>query len=483
LKIDSNYDQYLAINYTRKVLIWKAIEYIGLLIFIMFVPPMMGPNLYGKFALLLSIIGLITLATGIGVQQIFGRFIPEYITIENHIKVQNLFIQILSLRTFVAIIGTVLFLVLFPKLLPKISIYTLIFGSGALLLGIILVTLYQFLYGLDNLDKWLSNISLSKLTLVVLILAIGGWTSLERATIALFINQLVFATIGILWTRQYLKLNNTTFQFSFLYSHLNFGLLFFIANLLFMLVWRGGELIVFLLTKQSIEVAFFSITNFSVIALASLIAQLSNTIIPSSMKSMVTGEKEKVKSLMGYTLKYLTILSFSFIFIVYILGSFVVKLLLGKEYLPVVDSLKILSLSLIPITFIRICLSKAVIRKEPVKAIKVTAGALLTFIIVSIFIVPHYGSSGACLAIVIAMAIAGFIAYSQFYTAPILAEAHFWKLIIMGFIAMSVMFIPIQPALAMGILSIVIYLALILLGKVISTNEIQQISQVFGNRK
>ncbi len=53
-------------------------EYLGLALFIIVIPREMGPERYGMLAVLNSLVGLFMLATALGGQVSFVRFIPEF---------------------------------------------------------------------------------------------------------------------------------------------------------------------------------------------------------------------------------------------------------------------------------------------------------------------------------------------------------------------------------------------------------------------
>ncbi len=91
--LNSEYSPDLLAGQTRIVMIWKAVEYFGLGLFILIVPRLMGPELYGYFAAILSFIGLLTLGTGLGALQAFGHYLPEYHAGGDPQKSRDLFSQ------------------------------------------------------------------------------------------------------------------------------------------------------------------------------------------------------------------------------------------------------------------------------------------------------------------------------------------------------------------------------------------------------
>jgi len=62
----------------RLVMGWKIIEYLGLALFLIIIPREMGPERYGEFAVLGSLLGLFMIAGSLCGQAAFGRCIVDF---------------------------------------------------------------------------------------------------------------------------------------------------------------------------------------------------------------------------------------------------------------------------------------------------------------------------------------------------------------------------------------------------------------------
>lgn len=477
MQIDGAFRPTLALGQARAVIIWKLIGYVGLGLFIVIVPRAMGPDLYGRVAGLLSLISLLTLLTGLGAIPMFGRFIPQYEAQGEKSKTQALFVQLFCVRALVAGLLAMVFLFLFPLLVPEASPLTVVAGGAALLFGALALTCYQLFYGLNALGRWLSQEALTNSLFLILLIALGAWQSLERAALALFGTQLGLLLLGLFWTRSFFTFRRSAFHFSFLFSHLRFGLPFFVAGMLLMAVWRGGEVMVLFFSGQKAEVAFFNVANAMAMTFAMLIGQLTIMIIPSLTTLHISGKEEEVDTWLGASLKYLTIASFLFLFVVHALGAWAVGRIMGEQYLPVVANLKMLAIGLLPLGLIRSGISIAMVHKQPGKVLWVTAGALVTFVLAAAVLVPRAGSYGASAAVALAFGTAAVITYHQFPLAPVLAVARFWRVMLLGLVALGALALPSPPLVPVGILTIVFYVWLLFWGKVVSVREIRQIGR------
>jgi O-antigen/teichoic acid export membrane protein len=469
----------LAIGQGRIVVIWKLVEYTGQALFIVIVPRVMGPDLYGGFALLLSVVGLLTIVSTLGALATLGRFVPEYETGRERARTRALFMQLFCLRSLASLLLVVIFLFIFPLLLPGVSSLVVAAGAAAFLAGAIAAICYQLFYGLNALGKWLSQDALARPALLFLLLLIfwSGRESLEWATLALLVTQLGFLMVGVFWARSFFTLDRLAFHGPSLFSHLRFGLSFFAANVLLMAMWRGGEALVAAFSPEIAEVAFFNVANSVAFAFSALIGELTVILTPSLTTLHLLGKEDQMNGWLAYSLKYLTIVSFLFLFAVYALGEWLVGRILGEQYLPVVDNLKMFAIGLLPLAFVRTGISLATVYKQPRKVLWVTAAALATFVLASALLIPHAGSYGAASAIALALACAAVITYYQFPLAPVLSQARFWPLVLLGLLASGILFLPHLASIPSGMLALAIYVVLLFLGRVISTREIRQISQ------
>ncbi len=469
----------VATSQTRVVIIWKLTEYVGLSLFLVIVPRMMGPDMYGGFATFLSLIALLAMASGLGALPMFGRFVPEYQVQGENLKTKVLFMQFFVVRVLVTTLLAVGVLSLLPRLLPDITQFTVALGVGALLLGASAMALYQFLYGLKALGKWISYDALFRIILLVGLLMLDGMVSLERAALAVFLTQLCLFLLGLFWTKAFFTFNKALLNLAFLFEHLRFGLLCFLPILLLLAVWRAGEIVVLLFSGQTKEVAFFSVANLVAMTVVGQIGQVATMIVPSLTTLHVSGDKERVDLWLGYSLKYLTIVCFGFLFAVHLLGEWCVTLLWGEEYLPVVSNLKVFALGILAFPLVRTGLSLAILQKQPAKVLPVTAGALVTFLVAAAVLVPPTGSYGASVAVALALGSAGAITCYQFSLATVLAVARFWRHMLIGLLALGSVALPSTPSVASAFLVAGVYVFLLFWSRVVSPKELRRIGQVF----
>jgi O-antigen/teichoic acid export membrane protein len=420
----------------RTVLIWKSIEYLGLALFLLSVPRLMGPEFYGRFAVLNATLQILTMLSGLGAVLTFGRFMPEYAA-QGLERVRVLFMQVLLLRMTVALLLGVLLVFSLPKLLPEATLLTRVGLAGALFTAAIASTCFNVFYGLNQLGRWLTIGSSKHLVLIGMLALIGSWASLERAGLALLAAELVMLGLGAYWARGFFALRREVFELRQLFGHLRFSLPFFATNLALMLVWRAGELTVMGFTGDPVEVAYFSVAASVAAAVSALLGQLAMMIIPHVTAMELSDEAARGEYVLGLTLKYLTIAGTLVALSVYAMDAELVSTLVGEGYAPVLSGLRVMVITLIPIAFVRIAISSAVARSQPQRAAFLGAGLLVTFIVAAALLVPDNGSRGAALALVAAMMGAGAVGYTQL-SAPVRVTARTFRLLISSFTAAAV---------------------------------------------
>jgi len=458
----------------RAVLAWKILEYAGLAIFVVVVPRLMGPDGFGRFAVLLSLVSLMMMGSELGTQATFARFVPEFVAGEQGSRTRALFTQLFLLRGLAAVILGSAFLAVFPRVLDSTSMRTAAFGAAALFVGALGTTAYQLCYGLNQLGRWLTRDALNRILLVAMLVALGGLQSPERAGLALFVTEFALMLLGLYWVRSYFALDHTAFDSALLREHFAFGFVFFVAYLLTIAVWRGGETAIAVFSGQTAEIAHFSVAANFAMALSSLVGQLAAMLTPSITTFHLAGDSERVDAWLGTSLKYLTIFCVAVLLVVWAVGDVVVRALLGPEYTPVARNLQILGLALVPVAFTRTAMSLAIARREPKRALAISGSGLAAFGVAALLLVPRTDSAGASWAVVIGGAVSAAVAYFQFHLHSILAVARFWRLLGISFvgIGLAAMGIPgVSPAITtMGIF--LCYPLLLFAARVVSTAEV-----------
>lgn len=464
-----------ALAATRVVGIWKGVDYAALAAFIIVVPRVMGPTLYGRLAALVSLMALLVSTSGLGTGATFGRFLPEYSVTGDRSQARALFIQLFWTRAVLALFLSIGLMAFLPKLLPGLSWFSFTIAGVALLAGAIAATCFQACYGSKQFGKWSSQDPLTRITLLVLLVLLGGAHSLDRAIIAVALSNLVILALGLFWSQDFFKGERAPIRWESVFAHLRFGVTVFAGNLLLITVWRLGEATIVLLSGNSSEAAFFNIANAAVMSASMLTLQVFVMLIPVFTSLYVSGNQAAVEESMGRVLKYVTIGAFFAILAAYIAGPIVIERLLGQRYAVVNANLRALVLALPATALLALGATCGVIWQCPGKTMITNGAALCTFVGAAFLLVPRMISVGASIAVTLAMFTGAAFTCYLFDLAAVLRTARFGRLILVCSVSFAVLILKPVPALITGALAAALFIGLLFTTGILQVVEIRTV--------
>jgi O-antigen/teichoic acid export membrane protein len=377
----------------------RLTQYPFLLCSAILIPRMMGPEIYGDYALLLSIMVITASLLELGQGEIFGRFIPEFQArhpIADLARFSSNFLGLKCLIDFLACI--ILFLViqfLFALRYSVIDILLIILTALAIDIGGIF---HALVFGLNKLGKHSSRDLIRRPSILILVLILFPYFGLSGAILGILAVEIFLAVLYLFWTSKYFSVQYIGISLSFLYPYMQFGLLFYILWMLFNTWQKLGNILIQFITKNPKEVAFFDISNqfFLIISNFSLVTIYS--FVPIFTQLHINGKEWKVVEWSNLIIKYMaifcTIAFWSFI----ITGPDLVTFILGHEYNDVFRNAAILLPSIFPMAIAQLSLTLAIVYKEPRKYIAALFFAICIFLLFCSVLIPKYASLGCAIA-------------------------------------------------------------------------------------
>jgi O-antigen/teichoic acid export membrane protein len=457
---------------TKTVAFWKVTEYTGLILFLAVIPRSMGPEIYGDFAVILSMLGLLLMAGALGGKVTFGRFVPKYLADDQPERVVGLFSQFFFFRLVLTIPLMLLFPVFLGQLLPDIASDVAIAAALAYFFGTVSMSCSQFFFGLNRIGLWLFHDSSSRL-LLVLILALY-WREFDlRYTVHTLAGiEFVLACLALFWSRRYFSLRASIQQLSTFLTHLKFGLAFFASNLLLMVIWRSGEIMIVAFSGETEQVAFYNLASAIFLAFNALFAQIGSLLIPSVSAMHTSGRHEMKDQWLSFSLKYLTVTIFLALIVISAVGEPVLALLLGQGFSEVTDNLYIITISLVPLSIVNLGFTTAVIHGQLRGTVIMTSLALLVFLVCAVLLTPEYGARGVSVSVTVSAFVAAAFAYRYFRLAAITAMAGYWKIVAMGFVLLGFVMFSGYPLIITGVVALVVFAGLLLLFRIVLFSEL-----------
>lgn len=458
----------------RIAFFWKCVEYTGLLLFLALIPRMMGPQLYGDFALLLSIIVLLVFSNALGGMPTFGRFIPEFKVKGEIASIRGVFTQFIILRLILAAPVILFFLGLNSYFQWVINNKILISLSLTYIFGIISLSCYQLFYGLNKMGRYLFHGSSTRILLVFLLLIYGGAVDIEKASYMLVGVELFLSCVLVFFARKYFSLAAAIKYSSSFYSQLSFGLAFFVSNFLLMLIWRSGEAIISLYSVGSEQVAFYNLSNSMFLAINALFAQVGTILLPSINAMHSLGDSNRRDDWLGGLFTYTVVLSFVVLIAINSIGAFVFELLLGGGYSEAFSNFKVLSICLLPLSVIRLGQTVALVHSRPKDNFLISLITLFVFSVSVILLTEEYGAFGVSLSVVMAFFASSFFSYYHFNLSEVLKVTDLGKVVGVGCFCLGIIELSVLPKEVTGSIVLLTFIVLMFLMKIINRKEISR---------
>jgi len=397
----------------------------------------MGTETYGKYALMISIVIWFIMLSGFGFTHMIARYVPDFILEKDHLKLKR-FCQTLLTRRFIAGILVALLFTFGAKL--WLTDYN---DQIVTLVAIIMVIrtldhlLFDFFLGLNQPARWVSGGMFRQwlyLGFVILGFLLGD---LMGSFLGIFTAEILLLIIGIRWTRSLITWSPLNNQSMDIRSHLCFGRSYYVSTLLLATFQRCGEVMIQMRTHNYAEVGFFNLSFSLYILISLMISQITFAFIPIFIKFRSSNQSETLKIWIERIIKALTISSMLLVFGLLTLGSDLIPLLLGNSYKPVAANLVPLAATFLPVALNRIGYILTIIYERPKEILYASSIRIVIFWIVGFPLIGHFGSFGACLAILVAS-----VAFGLYLTIRMRATLHYSLKPWFSTIGIGVFFLP-----------------------------------------
>ena len=458
----------------RPVMLLKAAQVFGMALFMIVAPRLMGPDRFGRFAVILSVSALWMTTCTLGGRYVFGRFVPEYASQGQTDSVRAVFMHIFLLRMVVILVATPMLYAALARLLPEASTTVLVMSVGAFAAITAASPMYSAFFGLNRLGVSMSKAAMGRYLLLLFLVLLGGAGSLERAGFALLLTRLAILMVGVVLARRLFTLAPAVFDLRALLLHVRFGLAIFAANLLLRLPWRLGEGALALLGAPAAEIAFFSVALSVTVGFTSILGSLTTLLIPSLSLSQAAGDHEGRDRSLGVALRFLTIAGGLFVLAVLALGPWGVGVLLGEDYLGVLPNLYVVAVAALLVPYVRSAVALAVVEDRVRLVLQLGLISVAVFALAVALLVPGYGSLGASVAVVLAVFSAAAVAVLQIRHSDVLDVAR-CKRQLLAAAPPAALLVWTGPSPLAASAAAAIYLALVLALRVTSREEILEL--------
>ncbi len=365
----------------------------------------LGPEQYGIYAFLLSLVALLSLPASIGVPNLIIRQIPELLSKKAWSELKGVFrwsFTIISILSGVVIFCSYL-------IFNALHIETFIGIEEELLLSLLLVLLLSLLNWISNFIRGLHHTKLSQLpfyikqTVFLFILAVIFYFYPATSTSALVIivniscTTVAFLICFILLVRLLpAELKTVKAEYCSKLWFRNALSFAFILGLQIINHRADSLMLGFLRTPE--EVAYYDVA----VRMAELVLFIQITIniviAPTVSKFNTESDFLKLSRLITKTVRYSILISFPLAIVLFYFGKELVVIVFGNEYINAISALHILIIAhCFNLFFGPSDLVLNMCKKEGYTVKGVFIAAVLNLIL-NFMLIPEYGIEGACLA-------------------------------------------------------------------------------------
>jgi O-antigen/teichoic acid export membrane protein len=387
-----------ALRNVSLLLIMRGLLVAGGVVVAAVVPRLMGPSGYGQMALLVALSFLFSLAANLGFTQVLGRHAPTFVQRGDEAGLTSLFGRLLAIRVGTGFVTGGLYLGV-----TSIWLHDLDLGAKALLAAAVWVRapaglFYALHLGLNRAARWgVADLLRQAATLGLMLpgYLLGG---LRGAALGVLVGEMVILLVGLVGVRAYAKGLSLRFDWAGMAPFLRFGLVFYASDLILVAFERSGEALVRLGGGNYAEVGYFGVAHSAFLTGAVGMPQIAIAFAPLLTMVRLEGDQATVRLWIERLLKGLALGSVVVVLAAVLLARDVVPLVFGSVYLPVAANLVPMALCLLPLSLTSVANLSALTHDRPGVALGAAGVRLCTFWCVGLPLVRHWGSWGACLA-------------------------------------------------------------------------------------
>ncbi len=384
------------------LLLQRGSHVLNVFLFAALLPRLMGPTTFGQYSLLSSLVVLIVFGGSLGITQIMGRYVPEFMHRGDREGLLKLVGQLAVTRVGVAAAGATLYFTITFLWLRDLDWVVL----GFMALSVFFYMLGNFVFvlflGLNKAALWGMNETLRRWASLVFMVAGFTLWGLKGLCLGLVLTELLVFSIGCWWARSYLSGRHFRVEVDYLTPLFRIGLIFFASEIILAAFQFSGTGMIWLVKEDYAQVSYFGLAYQGYILAAVALGQLALAFAPFLTGLMVRRDTQGLKQALEQLLKWLGVSSVLVFLGALFLADSLVPFVMGDAFRPVSTNLVILILALLFHGGVSVGVVLTIIGDRPGVALGAAALRLTVFLLAGVPLVTLWGSLGACLAISLA---------------------------------------------------------------------------------
>lgn len=364
------------------------------------IPRLLGPDIYGRYALVAALAVVFSACSTLGVNEIIGRHGAVLVASGDQAGLRRLFGSLLALRLGSGLLAAAAFGALTLVWLRDLDPVALAAVAVAVVARGIWLALFALFLGLNQAARWGAGELVSRwavLALVPLGALAGGF---RGACVGLLLSELLVLAAGLWWTRPLLSLRRP--DLGYLGPYLRFGLTFFGSNLLGIAFQGSGEALVRGITGDYAQVSYFGVASGAFLTGVAAIQQLSLAFVAALVMLRQAGKTAMLDDAARRLVTWLTAGSMAVVLATVLVAPDLIPAVVGRAYRPVAANLVPMTLTLV----VQSLASGAAVILLAHDRGRVVLGAsalrLAAFWSLGPLLIWSRGSLGACAAVLVA---------------------------------------------------------------------------------
>jgi O-antigen/teichoic acid export membrane protein len=392
----------------------RVVNVAGAMLFAVLVPRLLGPTVFGRYALLVSVSMWFSLLSGLGAVSILTRSVPRFLAAGDSAGVRRLASSLVLLRAGTGALSAAGFFLVAVFVLGEPDLAAAAFVGGAVLCRTVGNFGFALLLGLNQAARWGAGELVRRWLVVGLVPAgfIAG--GLRGACAGLLACEVVVLGIGLWWTRDFLGRAFLDMSRRHLAPFLRLGSLFGAANLLMTFTQRSGEAMVRFASGSYEEVGYFGAAYAIYLTLAHGLWQVVVSLAPHLIAEVERGNRATVARWIERLLAYTVSGSVLCLAGAFFAGRDLVPLLLGRQYASVAENLIPLMATLAIAGMAAAGRVVALVLDRPRPIIAAAGLELAVYLLAGIPLAVRFGSLGASVATIPAA-----VAFTWYLTANV----------------------------------------------------------------
>jgi len=458
----------------------RAFHVAGATLFAVIVPRLMGPTLFGRYTLLISVSMWFALLSGLGAVSMMTRSIPRFIAANDGEGLRRLATSLVVLRAATGAVTAVGYFLVATFVLGEPDLVAAAFVAGAVFSRTVGSLGFALFLGLNQAARWGMGELLRRWTTLVLVPIGFAMDGLRGACLGLLGSEAFVLACGIWWARPYLNWSSLDLSRRYLSPFLKMGTFFAAGNLLMALTQRSGETLVRFSTNSYAEVGFFGAAYAIYLTVAHALWQLVVSFAPFLIVLLERGQRDAIVGWLERLLKYLVAVAVLCLAGAIFVSQDLVPLVLGAPYRPVATNVLPLTVTLLTLSVGSVGRLLALTLDRPGIIVRAAGIELAAFWAIGLPLASRAGSLGACVAALPASAL-----YAWYITARVRPELPYslgaaGRAVLSSLVFLPLVFLrsswPVNTLLfALGAAA---YVGVLLRSRVITLDEIAEIKRV-----